>query len=83
MKPFTTPDFWRAYATLYPAMTQKARKAYRLWQTNPLHPSLRFPRSHALLGHAVLEAPASCASASSGETDAAGAAGQRYAGTAR
>ena len=44
MKSFTTASFWRAYAELSPAMKIQARKAYRLWQENSLHPSLHFKK---------------------------------------
>jgi hypothetical protein len=44
MKSLTTPDFWRAYAALPPEMKVQARKAYRLWQENSLHPSLHFKK---------------------------------------
>jgi hypothetical protein len=44
MKSSTTPEFWSAYAALPPAIKQAARKAYRLWQSDPRHPSLRFER---------------------------------------
>jgi hypothetical protein len=44
MKSLTTPDFWRAYASLAPDIKEKARKTYRLWQENPNHPSLHFKK---------------------------------------
>jgi hypothetical protein len=44
MKSFATADFWQAYAELTPAMKDQARKAYQLWQDNPLHPSLHFKK---------------------------------------
>jgi IS1 family transposase len=44
MKSFTTADFWKAYAELSPDMKEQARKAYQLWQENPLHPSLHFKK---------------------------------------
>jgi hypothetical protein len=44
MKSFTTVDFWQAYAELSPKMKEQARKAYQLWQENPLHPSLHFKK---------------------------------------
>jgi hypothetical protein len=42
MNSATLLSFWVAYASLSPALKQNARKAYRLWAENPLHPSLRF-----------------------------------------
>ena len=47
MKSWTTPEFWAAYAALPPELRRQARKAYRLWQQNPRHPSLRFSRKGA------------------------------------
>lgn len=44
MKSLATPDFWEAYVHLPPEVKQQARKAYRLWQENPLHPSLHFKK---------------------------------------
>ena len=37
-----TLEFWRLYRTLPALMTAMARKNYRLWPENALHPSLRF-----------------------------------------
>lgn len=44
MKSFATPNFWEAYAALSPEIKEQARKAYRLWKENPLHPSLHFKK---------------------------------------
>ena len=44
MKSFATADFWKAYANLTPELREQAQKAYRLWQDNPLHPSLHFKK---------------------------------------
>lgn len=44
MKSLTTSDFWSAYAALSPEMKKQARKADRLWQDNPFHPSLHFKK---------------------------------------
>ncbi len=44
MKSFATADFWKAYANLPPELKEQAKKAYRLWQDNPLHPSLHFKK---------------------------------------
>lgn len=40
----TRPSFWRAYAPLDPRMREAARRAYRLFEENPNHPSLRFKK---------------------------------------
>lgn len=44
MNSSTTAELWRLYLALEPAVRQQARKTYRLWQSNPRHPSLRFAR---------------------------------------
>ncbi len=44
MKSSTTSDFWAGYNRLPVALRQQARKAYRLWQENPRHTSLRFEK---------------------------------------
>ena len=44
MKSLTTPDFWTSYSALPAEAKEKARKAYRLWQSNPRHPSLHFKK---------------------------------------
>ena len=42
MNSIVTEDFMECFARL-PAETQdQARRAYRLWRTNPSHPGLRF-----------------------------------------
>ena len=38
------PSFWRAYASLEPRVKDAARRAYRLFATNPEHPSLHFKK---------------------------------------
>jgi len=45
MKSSTTPDFWATYASLRPEIKARAKVAYRLWQHNPRHPSLRFKKT--------------------------------------
>ena len=40
----TRPSFWRAYATLDPRLREASRRAYRLFEENPNHPSLRFKK---------------------------------------
>ena len=42
MNSCTLPSFWEAYQHLEKDIKQRARKAYRLWETNPFHPSLHF-----------------------------------------
>lgn len=44
MKSFATAEFWKAYAELSPDRQEQARKAYKLWQENSLHPSLHFKK---------------------------------------
>lgn len=53
---FTTAKFWNCYAKLpknkllentLPENTKlEAKKAYRLWQNNPQHPSLHFKKAN-------------------------------------
>ncbi len=42
MKSSATSDFWESYARLSPELKERAKKAYRVWQKNPKHPSLCF-----------------------------------------
>jgi hypothetical protein len=42
MKSATLPSFWKEYEALDETVKQRARKAFRLWDDNPFHPSLRF-----------------------------------------
>lgn len=42
MKSATLPSFWTAYRFLGEDIKRRARRAYRLWEQNPFHPSLRF-----------------------------------------
>lgn len=44
MKSSTSPEFWRTYAALPPEARAAARKAFRLWEQNPRHRSLRFQK---------------------------------------
>ena len=44
MKSLATAEFWKAYAKLSSEMQEQARKAYKLWQENPTHPSLHFKK---------------------------------------
>jgi hypothetical protein len=41
----TTPDFWKSYAELPPEIKERAKNVYRLWRSNPRHPSLRFKKT--------------------------------------
>jgi hypothetical protein len=41
-----TEDFVACFAALPDAVKTQARKCYRLWRTNPTHPSLRFKPIH-------------------------------------
>jgi hypothetical protein len=45
MKSLATAEFWRLYARLPQAQRRDARKAYRLWQRNPLHGLLHFKKA--------------------------------------
>ena len=49
MKSHTTELFRRSLAMLPASVRQQAREAYRLFQQNPQHPSLRFKRVHDTL----------------------------------
>ena len=42
MKSATLPSFWSAYRNLDNTLRNQAKKAYRLWISNPFHNSLRF-----------------------------------------
>ncbi|PYK50668.1 MAG: hypothetical protein DME51_05150 [Verrucomicrobia bacterium] len=44
MKSFARPSFWRAYERLDDKTREAARKAYRLFQQDPSHPSLQFKK---------------------------------------
>lgn len=44
MNSLTTPEFWRLYAALPPSVKEQAQKAYQLWISNQLHPSLHFKK---------------------------------------
>ena len=48
-----TDDFRAHFARLPDSVKTQARRAYRLWRQNPLHPSLHFKRIH---GHEALYA---------------------------
>jgi mRNA-degrading endonuclease RelE of RelBE toxin-antitoxin system len=42
----TTAEFRKAFDRLPKSIQKQARAAYRLFQSNPQHPSLRFKRVH-------------------------------------
>jgi len=42
----TTAEFRKAFDSLPKSIQKQARAAYRLFQSNPQHPSLRFKRIH-------------------------------------
>ena len=44
MKSFARPSFWRAYDRLDDRTREAARKAYRLFEKSPDHPSLQFKK---------------------------------------
>lgn len=46
MTSHTTERFRRAFAELPEAIRQQAREAYRRFQRDPFHPSLRFKKVH-------------------------------------
>jgi mRNA-degrading endonuclease RelE of RelBE toxin-antitoxin system len=46
MKSFTTERFRKAFGLLPKHIQHQARKAYRLFQQNPHHPSLQFKQVH-------------------------------------
>jgi len=41
------PSFWRAYHRLAPSVKSRARESWRLFESNPDHPSLRFKKLQA------------------------------------
>jgi hypothetical protein len=46
VRSFTTPSFWKAYRQLDEETRKRARKAYRLFTSDPTHPSLAFKKVH-------------------------------------
>lgn len=44
MKSRATPDYWHEFHMLPDEVQRRARSAYRLWRSNPRHPSLHFKR---------------------------------------
>ncbi|MFP4104341.1 type II toxin-antitoxin system RelE family toxin [Coleofasciculus sp.] len=49
MKPRTTAQFRKAFADLPKQVQEQARTAYRQFQQDPWHPSLRFKQVHPKL----------------------------------
>ncbi len=47
MKSQITDDFPDCFRRLPETVREQARKAYRLWRSNPQHPSLHFKRVHS------------------------------------
>ena len=43
----TTSRFWNAYADLPQQIKRQARKAYKLFERDPRHPSLQLKKVHA------------------------------------
>ena len=50
MNSILTEDFLACFAALPAEVREQARRAYRLWRTNPSHPGLRFK---PIQGHSV------------------------------
>lgn len=46
MTSYTTDSFWKKYGQLDEQVKKRARKAYRLFEENPSHPSLEFKKVH-------------------------------------
>lgn len=44
MRSFTQPSFWKLYRRLPEHVQKQARESYRLFASNPRHPSLQFKR---------------------------------------
>jgi len=42
LKSLTTAEFWKCYGKLPASIQLLADRGYRLWSTDPRHPSLRF-----------------------------------------
>ena len=42
-----TEDFMLCYAHLPASVSEQARRAYRLWRSNPSHPGIQFKRIHS------------------------------------
>jgi hypothetical protein len=46
LRSFTTRQFRRLLAAVPPEIRRQAREAYRLFRSNPRHPSLQFKKVH-------------------------------------
>jgi hypothetical protein len=46
LKSVTTERFRRLYATAGELRQRQIKRAYKLWQENPAHPSIRFKKVH-------------------------------------
>lgn len=46
MTSYTTDSFWKHYGQLDEQVMKRARKAYRLFEQDPSHPSLEFKKVH-------------------------------------
>ena len=44
MQSRATRQFWRLFSELQPEVRQNAKRAYRIFQGNPTHPSLQFKK---------------------------------------
>jgi len=44
VKSFARPSFWRAYNDLDSVVRKAAKQAYKLFESSPDHPSLRFKK---------------------------------------
>ncbi len=47
MKSKTTDRFWKCYSELSVTIKKQAKKAYRLFISDPYHPGLHFKRIHS------------------------------------
>jgi hypothetical protein len=47
MKSLADPAFWSCYNGLPRSVQQQIAKDYKLWLSDPHHPSLRFKKVHA------------------------------------
>ncbi|MFL6569582.1 MAG: hypothetical protein ACJ8LI_10470 [Chthoniobacterales bacterium] len=56
MNSSTAPEFWEWFGRLSAEQQKRVRKAYRLWRSNPRHPSLRFKKVGRLWSVRVTDA---------------------------
>jgi hypothetical protein len=47
VKARTTERFWKCFSELPQAIRKQPKEGYKLFQTNPYHPGLRFKRIHS------------------------------------